>query len=189
MDVKDLLKKGRMRYPDIITPLIEEMNILSDDQIYEEAGVVLERIKEELKRPGSNFPFEIVTIKDVNDLVTSHSIRLNSENYKFSEFLGLLTNVYNRKDEIQGMKYSDVDRQREVVAEEMVCLGMTVSETRKGKKPNRRFLDIANQINPSVACQELKRREKVKMWKAIESGKKEDIEKVRDNLRKLKGKE
>ena len=41
-------------------------------------------------------------------------------------FLGLLVNVHGRKDEIQGARYIDTDRQRKVVAEEMACLGIVV---------------------------------------------------------------
>ncbi len=105
------------------------------------------------------------TIKDVNDLVTSHSIRLNPDNYNFADFLGLLVNVHSRKGEIQGARYIDTDKQRKVVAEEMVCLGMTIPESRgckggigKSGKPNRAFLDIAHKINPFIACKEIERR-------------------------------
>lgn len=184
VEFKELLK-GKI-YPDNIKPLIDEMNRLSENLEYEKAQKVLENIKEELKKSESNFPFEIETIKDTYDLVTSHSIRLNPENYKFSDFLGLVFNVHSRKGELQGMRYIDIDRQRKVVAEEMACLGISVPAKRIGRKPNRAFLDIAHKISPFVACKELERREKVMMWKAIESGRKEDIEKVREKLRKYR---
>ena len=181
---------------DIIKPLIDQMNQFSEKQEYEKAKDVLDKIKEELKKPsmekwpGSYIHIgNIQTVKDVNDLVTSNSIRLDPDNYKFSDFLGLLVNVHARKNEIQGARYSDTDRQRKVVAEEMVCIGMTIPEGRRSKggragKPNRAFLDIAHKVNPFIACKELGRREKVMMWKAIESGKKEDIEMARERLRK-----
>ena len=133
----------------------------------------------------------VQTIKDVKSLLVSDSIRLNPDSYRFSDFLALMVGVHNRKSEIQGARYIDTDRQRKVVAEEMACLGMTVP-VRKGGKirgPNRAFLDIAHKVNPSLACKELERREKVMMWKAIESGKKEEIEKVREKLKKYSQKE
>lgn len=186
MKYEDLFQ--RKKFPDRIKPLVDEMDKLSENLEFEKAKSVLENIKEELKRPETNFPFQIDTIKDVNDLIKSHAIRLNPENYKFSDFLGLLTNVYNRKSELKGMMYSDTERQRKIVAEEMVCLGMTIPVYRgRGGtkiKPNRAFLDIAQKVNPSLACKELERREKVLMWKAIESGKKEEIERARERLRK-----
>lgn len=176
---------------DVIKPLIDQMNQFSDRQEYEKAKEVLDKIKEELKKPSmKEWPGtyirigNIQTIKDVNNLVTSNSIRLNPENYKFSDFLGLLVGVYNRKSEIQGIRYIDTDRQRRVVAEEMACLGMTIGATRSKRGPNRAFLDIAHSVSISLACKELERREKVKMWKAIESGKKKDIERARERLRK-----
>lgn len=181
---------------DTIKPLIDQMNQFSEKQDYEQAKDILYKIKEELKKsPIEGWPQtylhigNIQTIKDVNDLVISHSIRLNPDNYRFADFLGLLVNVYSRKNEIQGARYIDTDRQRKVVAEEMACLGMTIPESRGGKggkseKPNRAFLDIAHRTNPYIACKEIERREKVMMWKAIESGKKEEIERARERLRK-----
>ncbi len=184
---------------DIIKPLIDQMNEFSEKQEYEKAKGVLDTIKKELEKPATDkWPYsyihigDIQTIKDINDLVVSNSIRLNPNNYKFADFLGLLVNVNDRKKEIQGAKYSDIDRHRKIIAEEMVCLEMTIPESRGGKgksvKPNRAFLDIAHKINPFLACKELERREKVMMWKAIESGKKEDIERARERLRKYTAK-
>ncbi len=192
---EDIFGKREER-KDVIKPLIDQMGELSEKQEYEKAKEVLDKIKEELKKPsieGWPQPYlrigNVQTIKDVNDLVISHSIRLNPDNYKFADFLGLLVNVHSRKGEIQGARYIDTDRQRKVVAEEMACLGMTIPESRggkggKGEKPNRAFLDVAHKINPFIACKEIERREKVMMWKAIESGKKEEIEKARERLRK-----
>lgn len=75
----------------------------------------------------------------------------------------------------------------------MACLGMPIYESKGGKigrskKPNRAFLDIANKVNPSLCRGELERRERVMMWKAIESGKKEEIEKARERLLKYSAK-
>jgi hypothetical protein len=190
---EDIFGKGEER-KDTIKPLIDQMNRFSEKQEYEKAKDVLSEIKEELKKPSTNvWPYihigNIQTVKDVNDLVTSDSIRLKPENYKFADFLGLLVNVYDRKNELQGASYSDTNRQRKVVAEEMACLGMVIPESKgggigKSKKPNRAFLDIAHNVNPFLACKELERREKVNMWKAIEKGKKEEIDAVRKRLQK-----
>ena len=194
---EDLLGKREERKDDI-KPLIDQMSEFSEKQEYDKAREVLDEIKGKLNKP----PIEglpqsylhignIQTIKDVNDLVISNSIRLNPDNYKFADFLGLLVNIHSRKGEIQGARYIDNDRQRKIVAEEMVCLGMTIPESRGGKgglgksgKPNRAFLDVAHKINPFIACKEIERREKVNMWKAIEGGKKEEIERARERLRK-----
>ena len=195
VEFEDIFGKIEER-KDTIKPLIDQMNELSERQEYEKAKEVLGKIKEELKKPSTEvWPYtyihigDIQTVKDVSDLITSNSIRLNPDNYKFSDFLGLLVDVYDRKNELQGARYSDTDRQRKIVAEEMACLGMTIPESRGGKsgkggKPNRAFLDVAHRVNPFIACKEIERRERVMMWKAIESGKKENIEKARERLRK-----
>lgn len=163
MDKSEDLFGKREERKDTIKPLIDSMCEFSEKQDYEKAKDVLDKIKEELKKPsaeGWSQPYlhigNIQTIKDVNDLVMSHSIRLNPDNYRFADFLGLLVNVHSRKSEIQGARYIDTDRQRKVVAEEMACLGITIPESRggigKSGKPNRAFLDIAHKINPFVAC-------------------------------------
>ncbi len=180
---------------DTVKPLLDEMNKFSENQEYEKAKDTLDRIKEELKKSSVQTWISIrniQTIKDVHNLVTSDSIRLNPDNYAFSDFLGLLVNVHDRKGEIQGARYIDIDKQRKVVAEEMVCLGMTIPESKGGKigrskKPNRAFLDVANKVNPSICRGELERREKVMMWKAIESGG-EEIDKARKRLGKYSAK-
>lgn len=179
----------RELYQDTIKPLVEKMDKFSESLEYEKAQEVLNNIKKELKESKSNFPFNILTIKDTYDLIMSNSIRLDPENYSFSDFLGLVISVHNRRHELKGMRYSDINRQRKIVAEEMACLGMTVPDNRGGKggksgRPNRAFLDVAHKINPFIACKEIERREKVMMWKAIESGKKEEIENARKRLRK-----
>lgn len=197
MIMSEELFNEREEREDNIKPLISLMNEFSDKQEYEKAKETLDRIKEELKKSPVQAWVSIrnvQTIKDVHNLVTSDSIRLNPDNYKFSDFLGLLVNVHNRKDEIQGARYVDLDKQRKVVAEEMVCLGITIPESKGGKvgrskKPNRAFLDIANKVNPYLCRSELERRDKIMMWKAIESGKKEEIEKMRERLRKYSSKD
>jgi hypothetical protein len=184
--LEDLFGK-KVKKEDDIKPLIDQMDKFSEIQDYENAQKALNDIKTELKKPSKEFNRigDVQTIKDVNNMILSHPIRLNPDNYKFSSYLGLLVNVHNRKNEIQGARYIDTDRQRKVVAEEMACLGMTIPEKGgKGRKPNRAFLDIAHRINPSIACKELERREKVNMWKAIESGKSDEINKARERLKK-----
>lgn len=191
---EDIFGKREER-KDTIKPLIDQMGAYSEKQDYEKAKNVLDKIKEELKKSSMeewphSYVGNIQTIKDVHDLVTSNAIRLNPDNYKFADFLGLLVNVHSRKNEIQGARYSDTDKQRKVVAEEMACLGMMISGSgskggRSGK-PNRAFLDIAHEVNPFIACKELERRCRVLLWKAIESGKKEDIERARKTLQKIR---
>lgn len=191
---EDLFGKKEERV-DTIDLLIDNMERLSHGMEYEEAKYVLDKIKEELKKPATNiWPYtyihvgNIQTIKDVHNLITSDSIRINPDNYEFSEYMNLLIAVHKRKNELQGARYQDTTKQRRVVAEEMICIGMTITpkKQRYAKMPNRAFLDIAYNINPSVCDKELERRERVMMWKAIESGDKKEIEKARERLRKYK---
>lgn len=189
-----ILKGERLKTkcPDKIKSLVDEMENLSERFEYEKAKKVLDDIKVELKKPrnpecGVLAIYDVDTIRDVHDLVTSHSIRINPNSFKFSDYLGLLVNVHKRKGELKRGRYSDIDRQRKIVAEEMLCLGMTISADRI-KRPNRAFLDIAHKVSPFIACKELERREKVMFWKAIETGKKEEIERARERLRKYTGK-
>lgn len=173
----------RELYQDTIKPLIDDMDMLSEGLEYENAQIVLENIKKELKESKSNFPFDILTIKDVYDMIISHPIRLCPEDYSFSDFLGLIVSVHKRKGELKGGKYSDIDRQRKIVAEEMVKLGIVIPSKWKGIKPNRRFLDIAHGVNPFIANKELERRERVILWKAIENG---HTDKIKESVGKIK---
>ena len=61
-------------------------------------------------------------------------------------------------------------------------------DTKNYDNDDRIFLDIANRVNPSLCRGELERREKVMMWKAIEGGKKEEIEKARERLKRYSAK-
>lgn len=175
---------------DDIELMIDNMERQSHSMEYEEAQYILDKIKEELfrKEDDSKFIriFHVETIKDIYNLVTSNSIRLNVDDYQFSKFLDLLINLKKRKSELQGGRYIDTDRQRKIVAEEMANIEMIIPTKFKGKKPNRSFLDIAFKVNPSLCKNELMRREKVMMWKAVEKGKDSDKEKVREKLRKYK---
>ncbi len=193
---ESLFKKEKRS--DNILPLVEEMKKLSDVQEYENAKKILDKIKEELQKPASDiWPYsyvplgDIQTIKDVYDLIVSTPIRLDPKNYNFSEFLNLVIAVHNRKDELRGLKYSDTDRQRKVIAQEMIKLRIVIP-SRKGKgvvTPNRRFLDIAYDINPDICSKELARRESVKLWKAVEGGNKEKIERARNGVGKYSNRE
>ena len=51
-------------------------------------------------------------------------------------------------------------------------------------KTKQSILDIAFKVSPFLCSNELIRREKVMMWKAIESEKESEKEKVRKELRK-----
>ncbi len=176
---------------DKIKELIKQMEDFAEKQQYEEAQKTLVRIKDELVRTkdlsekyGKDWkPFlkEEPTIQNTYDIITGHSIRLNPEQFKFSDFLGLLSDVTTRFGDVQ--KHDDT-KIRKIVAEEMVCKGMTIPQTYKGKKPNRAFLDIAYTVNPYVCKSELERREKVKLWKAIESGDKDEINKTKKEVYK-----
>lgn len=178
---------------DKIRKLISSMEEHAEKHNYEEAKKVLDEIKEELTKPvdlnerygkdWSPFVKREQTIKDTYDIVVGHSIRLNPENYKFSDFLGMLSHV---TEKLKTAKNTDDNTVRKIVAVEMACNKMVIPQTYKGKKPNRAFLDIAYKVNPDLCKLELERREKVKLWKAIESGKKEEIEKAKKEVSKYR---
>lgn len=62
---------------------------------------------------------------------------------------------------------------------------MTVQPIYREIKPNCTFMDITLQVNSSVCKDELERREKVKLWKAVETGDKKKIEYAKKELRKF----
>ncbi len=179
---------------DEIKELISLMEELAGRQKYEDAQHVLNSIKNELAKKevvnGKELLDRILkgerkkpTIKRTYDIVTGNSIRLNEKSYNFSDFLGMLSSVTER---LEAIKSEDDYTVRKIVAEEMVCRKMVVPQTYKGKKPNRAFLDVAYKVNPDLCKAEIGRREKVKLWKAIESGKKEDIEKAKSEVSKYR---
>lgn len=174
-----------------ILPLIEEMMILSANKEYETAAKNLAQIESILKEPTSvlSVPIgDIQTIKDVYDLVTGHAIRLNPKAYetKKNAFLELLLSLYRRRSELQGATYADTERHRKVVAEEMAANQITIPTSYRGRKPNRRFLETAFKVNPSLCKNELMRREKVKMWNAVGSGHEEEKDSGRKTIAELK---
>jgi len=179
-----------MNETDYIAILIDNMRRQSHAMEYEEAQYILEKIKEELTKKVEDKEFlrmfHVQTFKDVYNLVTSYSIRLDYKNYSFAQFLDLLEALLKRKTELQGGRYIDTDRQRKIVAEEMFKLGMSIPSKWKGIKPNRAFLDIAYKISPSLVGSELKRREHVKLYKGIENKDKKEIKKAADELKKIK---
>lgn len=175
---------------DDIALLIDNMRRQSHAMKYEDAQYILDKIKIELTRKieSNEFirMFHVKTFRDVYNLVTSPSIRLDMNDYNFTNFLDLLENLIKRKEELQGGRYIDTNRQRKIVAEEMFKLGMTIPSKWRGIKPNRTFLDIAYKVNPSLASSELKRREQVKLYKGVENKKDKDIKAATDKLRKIK---
>jgi len=175
---------------DYIATLIDNMRRQSHAMEYEEAQYILQKIKEELTRKVDTTEFirifHVQTYRDVYNLVTSNSIRLDINNYNFVNFLDLLEALLKRKTELQGGRYIDTDRQRKIVAEEMFKLGMSIPSKWKGVKSNRAFLDIAYKISPSLVGSELKRREHVKLYKGIENKDKKQITKAVDELKKIK---
>ena len=175
---------------DEIEELISLMEELAGRQQYEDARHVLNAIKNELVKEEKLDDKELLdrilsgqrkepTIKQTYDIITGHSIRLNPEAYKFSDFLNLLPGV---TDKLKSLKRANDDTVRKLVAEEMVCKQMPIPTTYRGIKPNRAFLDIAYKIHPDLCKYELERREKVMLWKAIESGNREKIEEAKKKV-------
>jgi hypothetical protein len=182
---------------DIILPLIEEMMALSSKQDYENADLLLSRIEDLLSESKPELTLlnmdssrigNVQTISDIYDLVTSHAIRLNPADYKTHAFLFLLLSLYNRIDELQGASYNDTERHRRVVAEEMVINKIIIAThfKKKSKKPNRRFLEVALKVNPSISKEEIMRREKTKLYGYIKSGNEKEQRDVKKNFVALK---
>ncbi len=186
---KDVATCEEIKDVDNIEILIDEMNIFSDAMKYEEANDSLNKIKHELSKRELNEYiriFNIQTIKDIYILITSDSIRLNMEDYKVGDFISLLMGLKGRKGELQGGRYGDVDRQRKIVAEEMVKVRIVIPTKFKKVKPNRRFLDIAYKVNPSLVCGEIERREKTKLFIAIKKENIKEVKKSVDLMKKIK---
>lgn len=182
-----------MQMSDKIKELVLLMEELAGRQQYENAQHVLSSIKNELQKTKPSPTFEQLVsiekkefgIKDTYDIITGNTIRLNPDAYKFSDFLNLLMQSTEKLKKLKNpYTVSNDYNVRKIIAEEMVCKKMTVPVTYKGIKPNRAFLDVAFKVNPDLCKHEIERREKVKLWKAIESGKKEEIEKAKKEVSK-----
>lgn len=175
---------------DVISKMIKEMNVLSEKQDFEGASDILKQIKEELDREEKEHIFletDLQTVKDVDSLLKKNYIRLNPKNFDFANYLNLITKLHDRKDELMGGKAHDIERQRRIVAEEMVCAGMTIPKKKRGmgRAPNRAFLNIALKVDPSLCKTEIQRREQVKLWKAIGSCDIEGIEACKKKIREI----
>lgn len=177
---------------DKIKALINTMQEYSNKQEYEKANKVLINIYSELYKEKEfgkewldNFLSGInnTTIKDTFDYITGNSVRLDPEEIGFSKFLKLTIDV---NEKLKKLKRTDDYIKRKVIAEEMVYSGQTIPVKWKGKKPNRAFLDIALKVNPSICKAEIERREKVKLWKALESNKIRESETIKRKIKELK---
>lgn len=185
-------RKAEKRH-DVIKELIFEMEKSSNEEDFEHAKYILNKIKEFLKLPD-NYDYiftpsklgDIQTLKDIDEILKRNSIRLNPKHYSLSDWLNLLQTLEKRKGELQGHSYKDIERTRKIVAEEMLYVKMIVPKKERGvgKMPNRAFLDILYSTHPDLCRQEIGRREKVKLWKAIESGNKQEIQKAKEEISK-----
>ncbi len=188
MELEELLGTDKPR-EDTVLPLILDMEKCSEEQDFETANEILSLIKDELEKPEGYIPArDKHIIKDLYRMITSDSIRLNPDHYPTASFITLLRNLYARKSELQGARYIDIDRHRKIVAEEMVNIKMTIPRKKRGmgKMPNRRFLDIAFQVNPSISGGELIRREGVNLWNAIPKKNSTEIETIKQKIKTLK---
>ena len=185
-------KKPEKRH-DVVKELIDEMNKYSDEEDYEMAKYVLDKIKEYLELPEDYECIitpsklgDIQTLKDIDEILKRNTIRLNPKHYSFSDWLDLLLLLDNRKSELQGIRTLDVTKKRKIVAEEMLCLEMSIPRKKRGigRMPNRVFLDVLYSVHPDLCKHELGRREQVKLWKAIEKGDKKELQKARQEVSK-----
>lgn len=174
---------------DTVLPLIVDMEKHSEDQEFEKANELLALIKFELEKPeGYISPRDKKTIKDIYTMVTTDTIRLNPDHFSIGSFINLLKNLNERKSELQGARYIDIDKQRKIVAEEMAIIGMSIPRKKRGmgKMPNRRFLDIAFQVNPSISSAELVRREGVNLWNMIPKKNEIEINTIKQRIKEFK---
>lgn len=186
---------------DEIKELIRKMEEYSSSQEYEKAQDTLSKIINKIYEPETGIIksgewFEEFlsgkhreeTIKDTFNYITSHAVRLSPEVYGFSTILNLTISVNER---INKTSRRDDYTIRKIIAEEMVCNEISVipasgKKAQKYKKPNRAFLDIALKVNPSICKGEISRREKVKLWKAIESKDENEIKRLTKEIKELK---
>ena len=178
-----------MSREDTVLPLIVDMEKHSEDQEFEKANELLALIKFELEKPeGYISPRDKKTIKDIYTMVTTDTIRLNPDHFSIGSFINLLKNLNERKSELQGARYIDIDKQRKIVAEEMAIIGMSIPRKKRGmgKMPNRRFLDIAFQVNPSISSAELVRREGVNLWNMIPKKNEIEINTIKQRIKEFK---
>ncbi len=187
---------------DKIKELIKQMELYAEKQQYEEAHKSLSQIKEELYRTKpietpdidvllSKKEREPITIQQTHNMLIQDYIRLNPEYYPFSRWFSLLQDVNERiKDIKTPLAYTNIQKIRKVVAEEMVCKQMTIPPTYRGKKPNRAFLDETLKVKGGVdICgNEMERRLKSLLWQAVETKDWTKINKAKEDLSKLRGK-
>lgn len=182
---------------DEIKELIKKMEEYSSSQEYEKAQDTLSEIQKKIYGE-KEFEEEWLkvflsgkkeeTIKDTFNYITSHAVRLSPNIYGFSTILNLTISVNER---INKTSKRDDYTIRRIIAEEMVCNEISVipasgKKAQKYKKPNRAFLDIALKVNPSICKGEISRREKVKLWKAIESKDEDEIKRLTKEIKELK---
>ena len=182
---------------DEIKKLIKEMEFYSSSQNYEKAQDILSEIKKRLyeeKTFGKEWLEDFlsgrreITIKDTFDYITGNAVRLSPDIYGFSTILNLTISVNERTNKI---KTHDDYTTRKIIAEEMVCNEIPVisasgRKAPKYSKPNRAFLDIALKVSPSICKGEISRREKVKLWKAIELKDEKEIKRLTKEIKELK---
>ena len=176
------------------------MEDFAEKQQYEEAQKALVQIKDELYKPTvpttDKIPFsdfekllkgehELMTIRQTHNMLVQDNIRLNPDYYPFSKWLSLLDDVNQRIANIKSpLAYTNIQKIRKVVAEEMVCKQMTVPPTYRGKKPNRVFLDETLKVKGGVdICgNEMERRLKSLLWQVVETKDWNKINKAKKDL-------
>lgn len=182
---------------DKIKELVHKMEEYASRQEYEKSQEVLSEIKNNIreeKELGKEWLDKLLsgkrkeTIKDTFDYITGNAVRLSQDVYGFSNILNLSLSSNER---INNTNVRDDYTKRKIIAEEMVCNGLSViaSSGRKSPKytkPNRAFLDIALKVNPSICKSEISRRERVKLWKAIESNDETEVKRITKELKELK---
>lgn len=182
-----------------IKEYLQNIETFSEELKYEDANKELLGIRNELDKPrkpkkisfedliGKSQTKSELDIKFAWEFIIGNNVRLNPEYYPFSKIFGLTLSVQERIKDIKNpFIYSNITYIRKIVAEEMVRHGMTISPRYRGIKPNRAFLDIALTVKPSICAGEIERRETVKLWKAVESGNKKEIEKQKKKLREIR---
>jgi hypothetical protein len=103
------------------------------------------------------------TLVAIHDILRSNSIRLNYKDMNGLLYMRLLMRLKNKYELGNSAFFGHIQKLREVVAEEMVGLGLVPQDGRGRKAPNRAFMDILYKLYPNMAKYDLQRREETKL--------------------------
>ncbi len=168
---------------------IKDMKEHTKKQKYENAREQLEKIKKMLDEEVDYWHSEYDpcrkknrTLLAIHDQLRNNAIRLNHKEMNLVKYLDLLQEI---QFESLG-KDVETPKMREITAENMIRLNLPPQNKRGKKAPNRAFMDVLYQKNPQFARDDLTRREKTKLWYALERNDPKSKEEIRKQLKDLR---